>query len=422
MDLPHDLVVSTVRVVLDSLRAGISTGHVNALPDVVALVDAGARNVLEGRLRPVLNATGIVVHTNLGRAPWPAAAIAAAAGAAGYCNLQMNLTTGQRGGRMDGIRRQLAYLTGADDALVVNNCAAAVLLALTSLAHGGEVVVSRGELVEIGGSFRVPDVITSGGAHLVGVGTTNRTRVADYANAVTDNTSVLLKVNRSNFKIVGFTEDTPVAELVRLGRQLGLPVVSDQGSGSLKGVFGSSGVREAIDAGVDLVTFSGDKLLGGPQAGLIIGTAECIQRLRNHPMYRALRVDKTILAAVEATLGLHAAGRSTPVDAMVHAKPEGLRAKADELVRLLDEVNIQSTVVASDGFVGGGALPMQPLHGFAVVPDVAHAHLVADRLRTGAVAVVGRIHKDALHLDVRALAPADLGEVAAQLALAVRDC
>jgi L-seryl-tRNA(Ser) seleniumtransferase len=418
-ELPHEVVVWATRVVLDEVRQGIAAGELDAIPDVVEAVDRRARVVLEGRLRPVINATGIIVHTNLGRAPWPAVAIQAAAQAAGYCNLEMELETGTRGGRLSAVATQLAQLTGAEAALVVNNNAAAVLLALTALARDREVIVSRGELVEIGGSFRIPDVIASCGARLVDVGATNRTRLADYRAAITPDSAVLLKVHRSNFRIVGFSEDTPREELVALGHERGLSVVEDLGSGSLTGTHDEPSVAAVVASGVDVVLFSGDKLLGGPQAGIAAGRADAIAAMRRNPLYRALRVDKTILAAVEATLALHAANGTTPVDEMLQVSTEELEARARSLRDKLGAVGVAGSLEADVGYLGGGALPGQGLPTTVVVVPVSDASQVASTLRNGRPAVVARVAGEALRLDPRTLSDADVDVVVARVAAAI---
>lgn len=415
-DLPHAVVVGAARTVLDELRAGIASGSLQGLPDVEALVLERARLVLHGRLRPVLNATGICVHTNLGRAPWAPVAQAAAVRAMEWCNVELELPSGKRGGRLDALVAQVHHLTGAEDALVVNNNAAAVLLALTALARGREVVVSRGELVEIGGSFRVPDVIASGGARMIEVGTTNRTRAGDFAAAIGPDTALLLRVHPSNFRVVGFTGAASRAELVDLAHARGLLVVEDLGSGSIEGLQDEPSVREVVASGVDLVCFSGDKLLGGPQAGIVAGTSATVARLRAHPLYRALRVDKVVLAALEATLGQHARGDPPPVVAMLTASLDELEARAHALASLLEERGVAGVVGPADGFAGGGALPARPLESRVV--RLAHPALAdaARALRLGTPAVLARVADDRLVLDVRTLPDSALPQVADRVA------
>jgi L-seryl-tRNA(Ser) seleniumtransferase len=400
--LPHDVAVSCIRVVLDRVRADISQGVIDQLPDFVPLILSQSVLLLRGRMRRVINATGIVVHTNLGRSPWPACAVEAAmATASGYCNLEMDLSSGKRGGRLDGFKALAQHLTGCEEALVVNNCASAVLLALSTLAPNREVLVSRSELVEIGGSYRVPDVIEAGGARLVEVGTTNRTRIADYENAITEDTALLLKVHHSNFRIVGFTEEASLEELVALGKERGLPVVHDLGSGGMVSLCGEPTVAACVASGVDVTVFSGDKLLGGPQAGLIVGGRETLLRMRKHPMYRALRVGKVTLAALEATLALFARGGRSPVVEMIEMPLEEISHKAELLMAALSALSIPSEVQQASGYVGGGAIPETLLPTVIVVIEREGIDRFCGRLRASEPAVVGRIHNDALCLDLR---------------------
>ncbi len=420
-ELPPAIARTATRAVLDGLRQGIGDGTLAQIPDVPALVVQQAQILLHGRLRPVINATGVVVHTNLGRAPWADEAIAAAVCAARAVNVQMDLDSGRRGGRLDAVRALMAHLVGAESALVVNNCAAAVLLALTAFARDRDVLVSRGELVEIGGSFRVPEVISAGGARMVEVGTTNRTRAADFEAAITPATSVLLRVHRSNFKVVGFTEEPTRAEMVDLAGRSGLMLLEDLGSGSLLGECGEPGVKDALDAGVPLVMFSGDKLLGGPQAGLIVGRADAIETLRRHPLYRALRVDKVTLAALEATLALHARGERPPTTQMIEATEHQLAARADTLAELLAGRGVACERVVAQGFVGGGSLPGQGLPGHAVTLQVPHPDRVARRLRTGEPAVVARIAEGRLWFDVRTVRDGEVVALADGIATALAE-
>lgn len=401
--LPRHLAREAARELLDEARARILEGGDAPVAGLPAAVAGRIEAMLAPRLRPVINATGVVIHTNLGRAPWPPEALdAAIAVAGGYTNLEMDLDTGARGQRLAGISRHLRALTGAEAAVVVNNCAAAVLLALSALADGREVVVSRGELVEIGGSFRVPEIVTQGGARLVEVGTTNRTRIADFAAAVTDHTAVLLRVHPSNFRVTGFVEAAARTELVALGQARGLSVVEDLGSGSLDGERDEPGVRQAIADGVDLVLFSGDKLLGGPQAGIAVGTADAVARLRRHPLYRALRVDKVTLAALEATLAVHRRGDRTPVDRMIAADVGG---RAASLASALVAAGVAALCEPCDGQVGGGSMPEQALAGVSVVLSVDRPDDVARRLRIGRPSVVCRIHDARLWFDLRTVDP-----------------
>ncbi|MBT3218204.1 MAG: L-seryl-tRNA(Sec) selenium transferase, partial [Proteobacteria bacterium] len=360
-----------------------------------------------------------IIHTNLGRSPWPPRAIEAAAKVAqGYCNLEMELESGERGGRLSSVSSLMQFLVGADDAIVVNNGAAAVLLALTALARDREVIVSRGELVEIGGSFRVPDVIASGGALLREVGTTNRTRVADYASAIGPETSVLLRVHSSNFRLIGYTESAPIAALAQLAHEHQLLLLDDQGSGSLEQMLpGTPSIRQALHGGVDVVLFSGDKLLGGPQAGFAVGKRDVIQRLRRHPMYRALRVDKTILAGIEATLISHVLTEQTPVAEMMERPLSQLEQKGQQLVTALGHVGIKAEALSSLCYVGGGSLPEEAVPSIAVVVRAEQGlDSIATALRLGAPAIVPRVHGGALMLDIRTMGEFDIGLIANRVA------
>ncbi len=426
-------IADALRAQLARLRAEIASGRLAAVPDDGAIV-AAARAAGAPVLRRVINATGIVVHTNLGRAPLAEAAVQAALEAArGACNLEYDLDTGRRGHRGAGVEALLCRLTGAEAALAVNNNAAAMLLALTALAGpeaetpAWEVIVSRGELVEIGGGFRIPDIIAGGGARLVEVGTTNKTRLADYEAAVTPRTRLLLKVHQSNFRMVGFTAEASLAELAGLARARGLLLLDDLGSGTLARLPGGLAqleptVRESLAAGTDLVAFSGDKLLGGPQAGLLAGRAEVIARLRRHPLMRALRLDKMTLAALEATLRLHTdparALAEVPVLRMLAQTPAVLRARAEALCGLLAGV-CAAEIVASVGHAGGGALPGQDIASVAVAvsspgrsPDALAACLRAQR-----PAVAGRIHEGRYLLDMLTVSDGEVSELAGAVRL-----
>ncbi|HEY8552643.1 MAG TPA: L-seryl-tRNA(Sec) selenium transferase [Thermaerobacter sp.] len=388
-------------------------------------------------LRRVINATGVVLHTNLGRAPLAAEAVASVTEVAGtYSTLEYDPATGGRGSRLDHVRDLLRRVTGAEDALVVNNNAAAVFLVLAVLAAGREVVVSRGQLVEIGGSFRIPEILAASGARLVEVGTTNKTRLADYEAAIGPDTALLLRVHTSNYRIVGFTASVPLADLVALGRRHGLPVVDDVGSGLLfpppegpgRPLAGEPSVQASLAAGADLVTFSGDKLLGGPQAGIVVGRAELVARLRRHPLMRTLRCDKLVLAALEATLRLYLdpaeAYRRVPVLAMLSRSPDELaraaRRLAARLRRTLGE-RARVVVAPGDSQAGGGSLPEvawpTTLVGLAI-PGVPVADLAA-ALRQGEPPVIGRIHDDVLWFDPRTLLPGDDRELVRAAARAV---
>jgi L-seryl-tRNA(Ser) seleniumtransferase len=382
-------------------------------------------------LRPVLNATGVIVHTNLGRTPLAQAAVdAAAAVARGYSTLEYALDTGARGSRQEHVEGLVRELTGAEAALVVNNCAAATLLAATATAAGREIVVSRGQLVEIGGSFRIPDVVEASGARLIEVGTTNRTRLADYERAIGPETGAILRVHPSNFRTVGFVEEVEIEDLCELGRRAGVPVLDDAGSGALLDEIVALGdepdVRRSVAAGCALVCFSGDKLLGGPQAGLMAGSAAALERCRRHPLGRALRIDKLSLAALEATLHLmrdpEKAARELPLLRMVHAREEELGARAERMRTPLVAAGINARVDRSTARVGGGALPLLELEGpacFVAPPDGAADELAA-HLRLADPPVIGRIGEGELVLDPRTLDGEDADVVAGAVVSAVR--
>jgi len=420
---PRPRVLEAIRRVLAVLRTRILQGEAvsfssDALgPALVALGTPG--------LRPVLNATGVVLHTNLGRAPLAPEALARMeAVARGYSNLELDLESGERGSRFAPLLEPLRTLTGAEDAIVVNNCAAATLLVLTALAEGREVVVSRGELVEIGGGFRIPDVMRQSHATLVEVGTTNRTRRADYERALSPSTALVTKVHRSNFALVGFTEETSVEELARLCQPRGVPLFVDAGSGllsplDLPGGTGEPTMRGHIEAGADLVAFSGDKLLGGPQAGIVVGRAFWVSRLRAHPLARALRVDKLTVAALEATLRMVQDGRGDeiPARALTLAPEPVLRARADALRRHLEDAGVDARVVHVEGQVGGGTLPLARPRSWACVLE-GEAEAFATRLRTGEPSVLARIEDGRLVLDVRCIEDPDVAPLAAAVVAA----
>jgi L-seryl-tRNA(Ser) seleniumtransferase len=362
-------------------------------------------------LRRVVNATGVVLHTNLGRAPLAAAALAALYEAArGYTNLEYDVAGGERGSRHAHAEELLRVLTGAEAACVVNNNAAATVLALSALAAGREVIVSRGELVEIGGSFRIPDILRASGCTLVEVGTTNKTKLADYAGAITERTAMLLKVHRSNFAIVGFTADVGEAELAALAKERGLVSMVDLGSGCFLsrerqralGLPEEPTVPEVVGAGADVVCFSGDKLLGGPQAGVLLGSAETIARVRAHPLMRAMRPDKLTVAALCATLALYRDGREgeVPAVAMMSATADALRVRAEHLAEVLRAAGITVAVEACRSTVGGGAMPTAELPSWAVT-IAGGADAVDAKLRGAGVPVVARVEDAKVWIDLR---------------------
>ena len=414
---PRQVILDGVRAELDSLRQRVLAGEA-APPFNDAHIFAAVRRRLETndlrRLRRVINATGIVIHTNMGRAPMSEAAARAAYDVArNYSNLELDLASGKRGGRGGQIEELFARLTGAEAALVVNNNAAAVLLALTALAGGGDVIISRGELVEIGGGFRIPDVITQSGARLIEVGMTNKTRLADYAYALTPDTKVLLKVHASNYRIVGFTEETPLTELVKLGQERGLLVMNDLGSGALVDVtrFGlpyEPTVQETVQTGVDIATVSGDKLLGGPQCGILVGKTDPIRRLAAHPLFRALRADKMTLAALEATLRLYLdedrLTETLPVLSMLSQTREQIARRARRLRNALAKMpGLEVRLTDGDGYTGGGALPTVPLptKWVQVRPSGLSVEQLAERLRRHNPPVMGMLTDGWFTMDLR---------------------
>ena len=392
-------VVAAIREQLAAERGG-SDGA-----DRVAGVESRLRSLVAPRLRRVINATGVILHTNLGRAPLSKAAVDALAVAAGYSNLELDLETGKRGERAALVSGLLATLFGCDAAFAVNNNAAAVLLALTALTKGKEVVVSRGQLVEIGGSFRMPDVMRLSGARMVEVGTTNRTRARDYEEAVTPRTGALLRVHTSNFRVTGFTESAPLAELAEVARRHGVLLIDDLGSGAAEPIGDEPTVAESL-AHCDVVTFSGDKLLGGPQAGIVLGRGErgveAVKRMSRHPLARALRIDKLTLAALEATLRQRLTERAgeIPVERMLRGPVENVRRRAALWSVKLAERGVETRLVEGTSAVGGGSLPE---HGVATVllAIKGPASRLSTALRRGEPPVIARIEDDECCLDPR---------------------
>lgn len=413
----HAPTVAAIRAALEEARAAVLAGaEAPSAEEVAAAARARLARRRRARLRPVINATGVLIHTNLGRAPLGAGQLeAVAAVARGYSNLEYDLTSGRRGSRYDHAKALLRELTGAEDAIVVNNNAAAVLVVLATLCSGREVVVSRGELIEIGGEFRIPDVLALSGARLVEVGTTNRTHLSDYEHALSADTAALLKVHPSNYRIVGFTRSVPARALARLARARGVPFVHDLGSGYVGAPQGAPlpdepRVDDALAEGADIVTFSGDKLLGGPQAGVIAGRAELVGKIARHPLLRALRVGKMTLAALEATLEAYLAGRAgeLPLWRLAAASSDELKGRAARLAAALGELpGVKAEVVASSAVTGGGSWPGAELPSVAVA--VVHAERgteeLARALRQGEPAVAGRIEDDRLLLDLKAVPP-----------------
>jgi L-seryl-tRNA(Ser) seleniumtransferase len=408
-------VTSAIRDELDALREQLT--HDPSMPWTVdAIAHAVVRRVRQGcgpLLREVINATGIVLHTNLGRAPMPEVAAQAAAQAArGYLNLELDLQTGKRSSRQQPIRTLLAELLNCEAATAVNNCAAATVLTLRALAAGKEVIVSRGQLVEIGGSFRIPEIMAVSGAILREVGTTNITRIADYERALTPQTGLLLRVHQSNYRIRGFTEAASLAELVALGKQHHIPVIDDVGSGALidyarLGLPGDPVVPQSLATGADLVLFSGDKLLGGPQAGLIAGKKALIQQIERDPLMRAFRLDKMTLAALEATLRLYQRPehlfQEVPLLRLLSVTVEELRQRAAALLPRVASLAAQVRIIEAPTFVGGGSLPDLPLPSvaLAVQPTAMRTTTLAEQLRMRTPAIMTRLQDDAVLFDLR---------------------
>jgi L-seryl-tRNA(Ser) seleniumtransferase len=429
---PRKLVLDAIREELDETRKRIlqTAGSLTAIEpiEIARAIAQRADRLSAFILRPVINATGIVIHTNLGRSLLPDEAVERLQTlCTGYNNLEYDLQSGERGSRYVHAESILRELTGSEAALVVNNNAGAVFLLLNTLAAGREVVVSRGQLVEIGGSFRIPDVMSASGATLKEVGTTNRTNLGDYVAAITDRTALLMKVHTSNYRIVGFTKEVSLSEMVSLGRERCLPVVEDLGSGCFInlapfGLQGETTVQETIRAGADLVTFSGDKLLGGPQAGIIVGRKDLIEKCRKNPLTRALRVDKMTLAALEATLRLYRDERQAleriPTLRMISFLPQELKSRAEELASAIQEAdrNALLRVEVRRGFsqVGGGSLPAQDLPTFiaAVRSAVFSPNQIDEFLRRNDPPVIGRIESDHFIMDLRTVLPKQIEIIA----------
>jgi L-seryl-tRNA(Ser) seleniumtransferase len=420
----RNLVVEVARAVLADLRARIAEdSNWTAISldgaSVEELISIQVERILSRSLQPVINATGVILHTNLGRAPLTETVVDEfRRSATQYSNLEYDLETGTRGKRDVHTSQLLTRLSGAEAAIVVNNCAAAVLVTLAALARGGEVIVSRGELIEIGDGFRIPEIMEQSGAILREIGTTNRTHIKDYENAISEKTRLLLRVHPSNFKVTGFTDKPALEELVALSQRSGLPLVEDLGSGCLVDLSGHGvsepTVNQSVEAGVSLVMFSGDKLLGGPQAGIIAGKKELIARVRRYPLFRALRVDKLTIAALEATLGayLRAAWDEIPAIRMIRATPQELKRRAENFIRELrpelplDEVEIE--VADGSSLAGGGSTPSQSLP--TKIIRIASARYSATRLeqrlrRTPGISVIARVEDDRLVLDLRTVFP-----------------
>jgi len=442
--MDRDQLVLLLREVLSALRAQIAVPE-SASPSATVkslnfdsieeLIAAEADRVLQPSLQPVINATGVILHTNLGRAPLSARVVDAIKNATTqYSNLEYSLASAARGRRDEHTSELLARLTGSEDAIIVNNCAAAVLLVLAALARAGEVIVSRGELIEIGDGFRIPEIMAQSGAILREVGTTNRTRLRDYESTINENTRALLRVHPSNFKITGFAEKPSLAELAELSERTSVPLVEDLGSGSLVDLgacgFAEPTVRHSIEAGVSLVMFSGDKLLGGPQAGIIAGKKDLVQRVRRHPLFRALRVDKLTIAALEVTLNayLRSAWDEIPAQRMIRLTAEELRQRAENFLRQVRALlpSTHANMEIADGFslAGGGSTPDQSLPSkiIRVSSSKYAAAKLEQRLRRPArgVSVIARVEEDRVILDLRTVFPEQEPLLAEALAAALR--
>ena len=416
-------VTESVRAVLASLRNEINSSTLStqqavalAVEHLPQAVEQHLSHAMEFSLKPVINATGVILHTNLGRAPLAESAIRRIAEVAGgYSNLEFDIAAGERGKRDVHVERLFSRLLDQDGVsgirtVVVNNCAAAVMLALNTLAEGGEVIVSRGELVEIGGSFRVPDVMAKSGAVLREVGTTNRTRLADYENAITDKTRLLLRVHRSNFAIIGFTEQPSLEELAALGRKHNIPVMEDLGGGAMIPLralgVNESGVMDSLRAGADLITYSGDKMLGGPQAGLLSGREDLIKRVRSNPLFRALRVDKLTYAALEGTLMEYIRQNhdAIPFARMMRLSATDICTRAEAMQKQLSgAAHLKTTIISGESLIGGGSAPTSSLPTFllAITAESMSADELAARLRRNDPPIVARVEEGRVLLDLR---------------------
>lgn len=421
----HSTVVSAARRVLDEVRSQVkSAADAMPVPSPQEIADRVAQWVQKQdkpKLKKVINATGIVLHTGLGRAPLSGTALGAIQQiAAGYCSLEIDLESGERSQRVDAVEDLICEVTGAEAAVVVNNNAAATLLVLSALGQGKEFIVSRGQLVEIGGNFRLPDVMSSCGAILREVGTTNKTRVGDYEEAIGPNTAALMRVHTSNYAVVGFTESASLAELVELGKKKSLPVIDDIGSGALVdfkryGLMHEPFAPESIEQGADLVLFSGDKLVGGPQCGIIAGKKEHIKKIAKHPMMRAMRVDKLVLGALVATLRAYrdvaVAEVEIPLLSILNTPLDNLKHRAERLAPQLAVSGLFQSCEAVEGQarLGGGSLPNEilPTWCIAMVPKQGSVETLSKQLRVGEPAVMGRIHDGKFLLDLKAVAPAE---------------
>lgn len=426
-DVSSALITDLTRRYVDELRCNILKGDITTMPSMEAIISE-LRILLKKEsllnLREVINATGVILHTNLGRACLSnEAADAACIAAKRYSTLEYDLASGSRGSRHSHVEALLCRLTGAESAIVVNNNAAAVLLTLSAIGSGGEVVISRGELVEIGGSFRMPDIMEQCGCRLCEVGTTNKTHLRDFSAAIGPDTKALLKVHTSNFRIVGFTKSVPLHELSSLAHENDIPVIQDLGSGSFIdlrpfGIHDEPTVKDSVEAGADIISFSGDKLLGGPQAGVIVGKTRYIEKLRSHPLARAVRVDKMTLAALEATLRSYLDPRSAlltiPTLRMLTASPYELKNRAEKLCVMLRQKNVSADIIKDNTHVGGGSVPCQllPAYVVSVLPASCSVNALEQALRGLERPIIGRITGDRYLLDVRTLWDEDFSYIA----------
>ena len=427
--IPRTIVVESVRAALSEVREKILTSNEDQLrsyeiivEEIIEIAAGKAIKSNENHLKRLINATGVIIHTNLGRSPLCKKAVEAVNEISkNYSNLEYNLESGERGSRYSHVEYIITRITGAEAAMVVNNNAAAVLLVLSTLCRGKEAIVSRGELVEIGGSFRIPEVMEQSGAKLVEVGATNRTHLYDYENAINQSTGVLLKVHTSNYRILGFTEAVSRKELVSLGNKNNIPVLEDIGSGNFidltkYGIEYEPTVQEAVNSGIDVVTFSGDKMLGGPQAGIIVGNKKYIDLMKKNPLTRALRIDKMTLAALEATMKEYIeeenAIKNIPSLRMIVVSKEELKSKAKRMMRLFNsEIKEKATINIIEEFsqIGGGAMPLEylPTYAITVKPTYISVNTLGKRLRDFKVPIIARIYKDSLLFDARTIEPDD---------------
>lgn len=414
--LSHQTVAETARDVVSSLRKKLMKGKEEISPKaIIQEIEKILSHQQTLFTKPVINGTGVILHTNFGRAPLGEDVLDHIKQISkNYCTLEYDLKAGKRGERTYFLERLICKLTNAEASLVVNNNAAAVLLILAELARGKEVIVSRGELVQIGGGFRIPEIMAQSGAILKEVGTTNRTTLADYSGAINENTALLLKVHHSNFKMIGFTEEVTLTELVKLGKANNVPVMQDLGSGALLpteeyGLAHEPTPMDAVDAGVDLVCFSGDKLLGGPQSGIILGSGKWVERLRKHPLYRALRVDKMVIAGLEnlvLTYLKKEAPEKIPPWKMIKTSLDDVKARGEKIKKTLEESNIQVSIVQSRSTVGGGSLPGETLPTYVISFDSQlSADQLSEKFRSLPTPVIGRIENDKFTLDLRTIFP-----------------